>query len=327
MRRRDFITLLGSAAAGWPLTAKAQQSAVPVIGYLDSASSGGNSQFVAAFRQGLKEAGFVEGQNVAIEYFTSEGQDDRLPALVTELVRRRVALIFAGGGTSSVLVAKSATTSIPIVFMSAGDPVQQGLVASFNRPGGNMTGVSFFNSTLGAKRLELLRELVPKAATVAFLTNPSNPNAVFSLQDIQAAARTLGLQLGVLRAASQREIDAAFTALAQQRPDALIIDPDAYLTSRREQIVALEAHLAIPAAHSPRDWAVAGALMSYGTNTSDSYRQAGVYAGRILKGEKPADLPVMQPTKFELVINLKTAKALGLTVQDNLIALADEVIE
>jgi putative tryptophan/tyrosine transport system substrate-binding protein len=326
VRRREFVTLLGGAAAAWPLAARAQQAdRIPVVGFLNAASREGIPEFVAAFRQGLKEIGFVDGQNVTIEYHWAEGRNDRLPALAADLVRRQVAVIVAN--SPGVLPAKAETATIPIVFLSPGDPVAQGFVTSLNRPGGNVTGVSFFNTTLGSKRLELLHQMVPRAATIAFLVNPSFPTAEIDLQDTQAAARTLALRLLVLHAASESEIETVFASLAQQKPDALIVNPDPYLTSRRHQIVPLLARLSMPSAHSPRDWVVSGALMSYGTNTVDAYRQAGVYAGRILKGEKPGDLPVTQPTKFELVINLKTAKALGLEVPDRLLALADEVIE
>jgi putative ABC transport system substrate-binding protein len=304
VKRRDFITLLGGAAAAWPLAARAQQAgAMPLVGFLNAGSRGGLPEFVAAFHQGLKEGGFVEGQNVAIEYRWADGRNDRLPALAADLVRRQVAVI------------------------TPGDPVTQGFVTSLNRPGGNVTGISFFNATLGSKRLELLHQMVPKAATIAFLMNPTVPTRQVDLQATQAAAQALALKLRVLEAANESEIDVAFAALAQEKPDALIVNPDPYMTSRREQIVALLARLSMPSMHSPRDWVVSGALMSYATNVVDSYRQAGVYAGRILKGEMPGDLPVMQPTRFELVINLKTAKALGLEVPDRLLALADEVIE
>jgi putative tryptophan/tyrosine transport system substrate-binding protein len=325
MKRREFITLLGGAVAAWPLAAHAQQPAMPVIGFLNIGTRDGFQPFVAGFHQGLKEVGFVEGQNVAIEYRWAEGQNDRLPAMAADLARRRVAVIVANG--AAVFPAKAATPTIPIVFLTPGDPVGLGIVTSVNRPGGNVTGVSFFNTTLGSKRLELLREMVPKAATVAFLVNPNGPTTEVDLHSTQAAGRTLGLQVRVLRASTNGEIDQAFAALAQQQPDALIVNPDAYFTGRRQQIVDHVARLSVPSAHSPRDWAVSGALMSYGTNTTDSWRHAGVYAGRILKGEKPADLPVMQPTRFELVLNLKTAKTLSLEVPAKLLALADEVIE
>jgi putative tryptophan/tyrosine transport system substrate-binding protein len=269
MRRREFISLLGGAAAAWPLAARAQQAdRIPVVGFLNAASREGIPEFVAAFRQGLKEIGFVDGQNVTIEYRWAEGRNDRLPALAADLVRRQVAVIVAN--SPGVLPAKAETATIPIVFLSPGDPVAQGFVTSLNRPGGNVTGVSFFNTTLGSKRLELLHQMVPRAATIAFLVNPSFPTAEIDLQDTQAAARTLALRLLVLHAASESEIETVFASLAQQKPDALIVNPDPYLTSRRHQIVPLLARLSMPSAHSPRDWVVSGALMSYGTNTVDA---------------------------------------------------------
>jgi putative ABC transport system substrate-binding protein len=325
MRRREFITLLGGAAVAWPVAVRAQQAAMPVVGFLNAGSSRGLPEFVAAFHQGLKEAGYIDGQNVAIEYRWAQGRNDQLPALAADLVRRQVAVIVSN--FPGVLPAKAATTTIPIVFLTPGDPITQGFVTSLNRPGGNVTGISFFNLTLGSKRMELLHQMVPKATTIAFLMNPSAPTRQVELEATQAAVQTLALKLRVLEATSESEIDAAFAALAQEKPDALIVNPDPYFTSRREQIMAMVARLSMPSMHSPRDWVVSGALMSYGTNVVDSYRQAGVYAGRILKGEKPGDLPVTQPTKFELVLNLKTAKALGLEVPDKLLALADEVIE
>jgi putative ABC transport system substrate-binding protein len=326
MKRREFIGLVGGVAAAWPLAARAQTPKMPVVGHLSINSAIGNPQQEVAFRQGLKEGGFVEGQNVAIESRWAEGQYDRLPALATDLVRRQVAVIFVGGDPS-IAAAKAATATIPIVFETAGDPVQLGFVANFNRPGSNLTGVSMYNAELGSKRLELLLAMVPKATAIAYLMNPAGTSPEQQLRDMQAAAHALGRSLLVLKAASPSEIDAAFAALAQQRPDALVVAPDGYLSARREQIVPLVAQLGIASIHSPRVWVVSGALMSYGTDTDDSYRQAGVYVSRILKGEKPADLPVVQPTKFELVINLKTAKTLGLEVPPNLLALADEVIE
>jgi putative ABC transport system substrate-binding protein len=326
MRRREFVSLLGAGAAGWPILARAQQAdGMPLVGFLNAGSSSGLLEFVAAFRHGLKEGGFVEGQNVAIEYRWADGRNDQLPALAAELVYRQVAVIVSN--FPGVLPAKAATSTIPIIFLTPGDPVAQGFVSSLNRPGGNVTGVSFFNATLGSKRLELLHQMVPKAATIAFLVNPSIPTREVDLQATQAAAQAFALKLRVLEAGNEKEIDAAFAALAQEKPDALIVNPDPYMTSRREQIVALLTRLSMPSIHSPRDWVLSGALMSYATNVVDSYRQAGVYAARILKGEKPGDLPVMQPTRFELVINLKTAKVLGLAIPDRLLALADEVIE
>jgi putative tryptophan/tyrosine transport system substrate-binding protein len=325
VNRRSFITL-GGAAAAWPLAARAQQpGGMPLVGFLNAGSSTGLREFVSAFHQWLKEAGFVEGRNVAIEYRWADGRNDRLPALAADLVGRQVAVIVSN--FPGVLPAKAATATIPIVFLTPGDPVSQGFVTSLNRPGGNLTGISFFNATMGSKRLELLHQMVPKAATIAFLVNPSVPTRQVDLQATQTAAQTLALKLRVLEASNESEIDAAFATLAQEKPDALIVNPDPYMTSRREQIVGLVARLSMPSMHSPRDWVASGALMSYATNVVDSYRQAGAYAGRILKGERPDDLPVMQPTRFELAINLKTAKALRLEVPDRLLALADEVIE
>jgi putative tryptophan/tyrosine transport system substrate-binding protein len=325
IRRREFITLLGGAAA-WPVAARAQQPAMPVIGFLRSTSIERSAQLLAAFRQGLKEAGYSEGQNVAIEYRSAEGEYDRLPGLAADLVRRQVTVIVATGGLASAQAAKALTSTIPIVFTGE-DPVKSGLVVSFNQPGGNATGVSLLTTDIGSKRLGLLRELVPNATRIALLNNPNGPNVGGYLQDLQAAADSLNQRIQVLNAVNENEIDAAFVALARERPDALFISSDPFLTSRREQIVALANHYKLPAFYEWREFAEAGGLASYGPSHTEPYRLIGIYTGRILKGAKPADLPVIQSTKFELVINLKTAKALGLEVPATLLARADEVIE
>ena len=328
-RRKFLATLLGGAAAAWPLAARAQQPRpMPVIGVLTSRVSGDAPQLLAAFRQGLKDTGFVEGQNVRIEYRWAENQMDRLSGLASELVRHQVAVIVASGGPPSVLAAKAATTSIPIVFGIGQDPVRLGLVASLARPGGNLTGVSFFNTELTGKRLAFLRELVPAAERVAVLINPASAaNTETMLRDIDAAARALGLQIQMFNASTSREIDAAFATLVRARPDALLVGSDSFFTSRRIQLVNLAARHALPATFAQREFADVGGLMSYGTNLADVFRQVGVYTGRILKGGKPVDLPVMQSSKFELVINHQTARLLDIAVPSSLLATADEVIE
>jgi putative ABC transport system substrate-binding protein len=325
MRRREFITLVGGAAAAWPLSAGAQQPAMPAVGFLSGQSPGTAAHLVAAFRQGLTEAGFVEGRNVAIEYRWAENQYDQLPALAADLVRRQVAVIAAtaGGGTLAALAAKTETTTIPIVFTSGADPVAIGLVASLNRPGGNVTGIAWLALKLDAKRLGLLHEATP----LGVLLNPNYQPAAGQLRDVQEAARTIGLPLHVLRASTDREIDTAFESVAQHRIPALLVASDPFFNQRPDKLVALTARHAVPAIYEIRDFAVAGGLMSYGRSFSDAVRQVGVYTGRILKGDKPADLPVVQPTKFKFVINLKTAKTLGLDVPTTVLARADEVIE
>jgi putative ABC transport system substrate-binding protein len=327
MRRRDFITLLGGAAAAWPLAARAQQPAMPVIGLIGTASRESEARLIP-FRQGLKEAGYVEGQNVAIEYRWAEGHNDRYPALVADLVRREVTVVVSLGGTPGALAAKAATTTIPIIFQAGVDPVAAGLVTSLSRPGGNLTGISQLLTATVAKQMEVLHELVPKASVIALLVNPTN--SIFSealLRDLMAAARTLGLQLHVLQASSERDFDTAYATLLDLRAGALVIGPDLFFLSQRDQLVALAARHSVPAIYPWREGAIAGGLISYGSSQAETYRQVGIYTGRILKGEKPADLPVQQSTKIELIINIKTAKALGLSIPITLIGRADEVIE
>ena len=329
MRRRQFITLLGSAAALpmlQPLAARAQQVAVPVIGFLHHGSPGEWATNVAAFRNGLKESGYVEGEGVAFEFRFAQGRVERLPALAADLVRRQVAVIVTGGPFAP-LAAKAATTTIPIVFNTGIDSVKFGLVASLNRPGGNVTGFNFLNATTEAKRLGLLHDLVPHATLIAAFRNPTRPDAADQLRDVQEAVRTLGKRLLVLDASTVSEIDSGFAAIARQRADALTVFSDPFLSAQRKHIIALAARHALPAIYALRELAAAGGLMSYSASLTVAYRQVGIYTGRILKGEKPADLPVMLPTKFELVINLKTAKALGLTIPSGVLAIADEVIE
>ena len=327
MRRREFIIFLGSGAA-WSNMARAQQPALPVIGFLHSTSAGPNVGTVSAFREGLKQAGYVDGQNVAIEFRWADGHYDRLPALAMDLVRERVAVIAALGGQASALAAKAATSTIPVVFDTGEDPVKIGLVASFSKPGGNVTGINILTNEIEAKRLGLLHELIPTALTIAVIGHPDTPaNNDVVLEDLQTAASALGLKLQILKVRSVLEIDNAFASFNQRRPDALLVMANAFFNSRRNQIVQLAAHQAIPAIYENRLFAMVGGLISYGIDLSEVYRQAGIYTGKILNGAKPADLPVMQPTKLELVINLKTAKELGITVSPQLLARADEVIE
>jgi putative ABC transport system substrate-binding protein len=325
MNRREFITLLSGAAAAWPLAARAQQPAMPVMGFLRSGTLTDVLYRVTAFRRGLKEAGFVEGENVAIESRSDEGQTDKLPLLVADLLRRQVALIV--GNTPAAFAAKAATTTVPIVFVIGLDPVRVGLVANLNRPGGNVTGVSFFSAELGAKQLGLLRELRPGAARIGVLVDPKFPGTAGVVSEVRAAASAMGQQIEVFYVSSDREIETAFTTLVERGADVLYTGPGTVLLTQRERIAALAARRRIPAIYTQRDYVEAGGLMSYAPSIPDTYRQAGIYAGRILKGEKPGDLPVVLPTKFELVINVKTAKALGLEIPDRLLALADEVIE
>jgi putative ABC transport system substrate-binding protein len=326
LKRREFITLLGGAAA-WPFAAGAQQAAMPVIGYLSSRSPDDTTHLLAGFRQGLADGGFIEHQNVTIEYRWALGQYDHLPALATELTRLPLVVVVSTGGEPAALAAKAATSTIPIVFGTGTDPVKAGLVASYNRPGGNATGINFQTADMEAKRLGLLHELMPQAKNIVFLYNPKFAAAEGQLHDVREAARTLGLQINALHASTDDEINAAFRTMVQQQTAALILAADPFFDTRRSQLVVLAAYNILPAIYQFREYAVAGGLMSYGIDAVDAYRQIGIYAARILKGARPADLPVMQPTKYELVINLKTAKTLGLDVPDKLLARADEVIE
>jgi putative tryptophan/tyrosine transport system substrate-binding protein len=326
VKRRKFITLIGGAAA-WPLTARAQQASVPVIGFLHPSSAEAYASLMLAFRKGLGEVGYVEGQNLIIEYRWADDHTDRLPALAAELVGQRVSVIATANATAAALAAKAATSTIPIVFTIGADPVQFGLVASLNRPGGNVTGVSFLSNLLVAKQLGLLQEFIPAASEYGLLVNPSNPNADSDTRQAKAAADSLGRKIDVVYASTERDLGTAFAALIERRVAALVVAPDALFVSQREQLATLAARHAIPTIYSNRVYADAGGLISYGASQIDAYHQTGIYVGRILSGEKPAELPVIQPTKFELVINLKTARALNLQVPDKLLALADEVIE
>jgi putative ABC transport system substrate-binding protein len=327
VNRREFISLLGGGAAAWPLAARAQQAGLPVIGFLGSPSAAEWGPFVIAFQRGLKETGYVEGENVAIEYRWADGQYDQLGALAADLVRRQVAVIFAAGSAAPALAAKAATTSVPIVFAHGTDPVEFGLVTSLNRPGGNVTGISFLTAGLAEKALGLIHEVMPNVAIGGMFINPNNPNAQSLTRTAQQAARSLGLELHVLNVGTAAEIDSSFATLREQRIGMLASGADPFLLGRREQFVALAARNAVPAIYFAREFVTAGGLMSYGTSISDAYRRAGIYTGKILKGAKPADLPVEQSTRFEFVLNLNTAKSLGLNIPDKLLALADEVIE
>jgi putative ABC transport system substrate-binding protein len=325
MRRREFVTLLCGTSFAWPLAARAQQRAMPVVGFLRNTSPADPTPFVTAFRQGLQEAGFVEGQNVVIEFRYAQGRNDQLPALVADLLHRPVSVIAANG--PAALVAKAATTTVPIVFVYGGDPVRDGLVASLNRPGGNVTGVVFIAGTLGAKRLELLRQLVPRAATIAMLVNPGSPETEAERRDVQVAAQALGQQLIILDASNNRDIETAFATFAQRGADALFVGAGPFTLSHRELLIAMAARHALPTCYAGGEYTVAGGLMSYSASIPDAYHQVGIYVGKILKGEKPADLPVVQSAKFEFVLNLQTAKTLGLAVPPSLLAFADKVIE
>jgi ABC-type uncharacterized transport system substrate-binding protein len=324
--RREFITIVGGAAASWPFAASAQQPAMPVVAFINAGAADANALRVAAFRKGLREAGYLEGQNVTVDYRWLEGHYERLPALLADLIRRKVAVIATPATQPAAVAAKAATSSIPIVFGVGEDPVRLGLVASLARPGGNATGVNFFNEEITSKRLGLLRELVPSASRIAVLANPNGPSGT-QLQNLQDAARLLGLQLVIFHASTSNEVDAAFASISRERVDGLFVAGDAFFNSRRVQFITLAARERLPASYASREWVEAGGLMNYGTNLSDTFRQVGIYTGSILNGSKPAELPVLQPTKFEFVINLQTAKALGLDVPPTLLARADEVIE
>jgi ABC-type uncharacterized transport system substrate-binding protein len=326
MRRREFISLLGGAAAAWPLAARAQQPAMPVIGYFSGRSPEAEAPILGAFRKGLEETGYLAGQNIAIEFRFSDGQDDQLPALAAELVRRRVAVLVATDRPSA-LAAKAATATIPIVFTSGAAAVEIGLVASLNRPGGNATGVNIFTTELGPKRLELLRQLLPNAGTIAFIVNPNSATTGRQVSELQTAAAALGQQILVLNAGSEKEIEEAFATIVERRVAAVLYPASLFFQVRQEQLVALAARHSIPAMYEWREFVTAGGLMSYSTNRAEAFRQIGIYTGRVLKGANPADLPVMQSIRFEFVINLKTAKALGIKISDDLLSLADEVIE
>jgi putative ABC transport system substrate-binding protein len=327
LKRRAFITLLGGGAAAWPLGARAQQPAMPVVGFLGAPSAAPYARYVAAVHQGLKEVGYSEHQNVAMEYRWADGQYDRLPALAADLVNRRVAVLVPIGGAPATLAAKAATSTIPIVFNLGADPIQLGLVANLNRPGGNITGIAMMSVEIETKRLELLHELAPASTSIAILLNPANAQAQSQEREAQAAARLLGRQLLVLEAGTEREIKNAFAALARERAGALLVGADTFFTSQATLFAVLTARYSIPTIYTSKSYVDAGGLMSYGSSLLDAYRQTGVYAGRVLKGEKPADLPIVQPTKFELVINLKTARALDIAIPPTLLARADEVIE
>jgi len=327
MRRREFITLVGGAAAAWPLVARAQQPAMPVIGFLSGTSSKGYAPYLAAFREGLREGGFVEGQNVTIEYRWADDHYERLPELAADLVTRRVALIAAAGGSPAALAAKSATTTIPIVFQIGVDPVKAGLVSSLNQPGGNITGFANLALEVGPKRLELLHRLVPNATNIAVLVNPARSNVEAEIKDMQSAANKLGLQLNVLYASTERDFDKVFATSVQLRAGGVVISGDPFFNTRSEELAAMAIHYMVPAIYQFHEFAAAGGLVSYGSSIKNTHREAGIYTARILKGEKPADLPVQEPSKVELIINLKTAKTLGLEIPPSILTSADEVIE